>query len=137
MAVGKFGKIFSFFNKTSATEKILKAVQKGKMPAFYFRELQSVKNTAVRESLTDYISVFAKKTSDYSQMKKAIVYDIVQKLNMCDDALIKEQVETLIIGVNKKSHTKAFEDILKAELQLDSVNCATKKYSTLYSSRKQ
>lgn len=132
MAVEKLSKVFSFFRKASASEKVLNAAQKGKMPSLYMQNLQSIENLAVRESLTDYVSLFAKKTSGKYQMMKAQVDDITYKLSQCEDSLIKSQVEELLISAGNKSRKDAFKLVSKAELLLDSVNSSTGKYSTLF-----
>ena len=76
MAIAKLSKVFSFFQKTNASEKILKAVSQGKMPNIYMKNLQSVKNDAVRNTLTNYTSLFVKKSSEQAQMLKSQIDDI-------------------------------------------------------------
>ena len=133
MAIAKLSKVFSFFQKTNASEKILKAVSQGKMPNIYMKNLQSVKNDAVRNTLTNYTSLFVKKSSEQAQMLKSQIDDITYKLNLCEDATIKSKAEKLILNAQNKSQTETYNLITKAELLLDSANSG--KYSTLFNAR--
>ena len=96
MAVGKLAKLFSAFKPASASAKLTKAVQKGKLPNIFVQHLQSVENESVRESLMKYLSRFAKNTDPEAFVKN--LHSIDSK--PVEEPLIKSLLNTFTKGEN-------------------------------------
>ena len=124
-------KICGIFRQAPA-EKITRAVERGRMPSLFADDLAKVENAQVQEALTKYLSGFANKKTAQSQMEKAQADDIIHKLNLCDDPLVKSKAEEMLRGIKSKNHEEDWKTISKVEHLLDCVNTADKKYSTLY-----
>lgn len=134
--MGKFSAIFNkIFKSATPTDTIAKAVQKRRTPSLFVQDLAKVENANVQNALSEYLAGIANKTSRKATMQKAQVDDIIHKLDICDDMLIKTQAEELLAGVSGKSRKNAWYDISKAEHLLDSVNTAKGEYCALFSAK--
>lgn len=134
--MGKISAIFTgIFKSATPAETIAKAVKKGCVPSLFAQDLAKVENANIQNALSEYLAGIANKTSIKATMQKAQVDDVIHKLDICDDLLIKTQAEELLAGISGKSSQKAWYDVSKAEHLLDSVNTAKGEYCTLFSAK--
>lgn len=149
--MGKFSAIFTrIFKSATPADTIAKAVKKGRTPSLFAQDLAKIENENVQNALSEYLAGIANKTSRKATMQKVQLDDIIHKLDICNDMLIKTQAEELLAGISWKLNKIAGEDfskgreleramndylISKAEHLLDSVNTAKGEYCTLFSAK--
>lgn len=110
-------------------DKIIKASQKQKIEPAYLKSLTLCPDKELQDCFIKYTSKYGIKGSGKSMARAAQVDDIIKKLELCNDEYIKESVKKIL---NNPNEILTPRKIKKAELLLDSVNCATEKYCTLY-----